>query len=409
MKMKRIINVIIGLAFTLNGFAQEFKYEAKIDPVKEKGYYKIALSPQLLGKLNLDVSDLRIVDTANNEVPYFISQEKESTVSSNFISYTILERYVLEDSTSFIVFHNSDRKKISKVTFIVKNTDVRKRASLSGSNDRENWFVVKENYLLHSMNNDKETTDFKLLDFPLSDYEFFKLEMVDKNQLPINILDVGYYDSEKSNGNETEFNFPIVSSKDSANSTFIKIALDQPMYLEQLTFNINAPEFYSRSAVVKVKQQRVNSKKKVITHYSSVGRITLNSNSENVLRIEPQIIDSLYIEIENGDDAPIELESIHASYLTKYAVSELSSENSYLLKFGDEELKSPSYDLFKFKDKMQLVESAISHQEVYALTADEASDLSSSIFDNPLIVWSVLGLVGLLLGFISFKMIREMK
>ena len=58
---------------------------------------------------------------------------------------------------------------------------------------------------------------------------------------------------------------------------------------------------------------------------------------------------------------------------------------------------------------MQLVESAISHQEVYALTADEASDLSSSIFDNPLIVWSVLGLVGLLLGFISFKMIREMK
>lgn len=408
MKMIRMISLLISFVFTTTTFAQDFKYESKIEQVNDAGYYKIALSPELLGKVKLNGADLRIIDQEGREVPYFISQEDENTKSSNFNTYEVVDRIVIEDSSSAIIFHNVDKRNISNITFVVKNTDVRKRATLSGSNDKENWFLIKENYILHSMNSVTETSEFKMLNFPLSDYEFFKLEMVDKNQLPINILKVGFYDTEYSKGSKTQFNLPIIYVLDSVKSTFLQVSLDNPVYLEELKFTINSPEFYSRSAEVSIREQRVNRQKKIVNSYRTIGQIILNSNSQNVLSLSPVITDSLYIKIVNGDDAPLDIESIEARFLTKYAIAELNPQNTYVFKFGDEEKSLPSYDLRKFERKIQLQKLIISHLGITTLVPEEHVEESPSIFENPLIVWSVLGLVGLLLGFISFKMIKEM-
>ena len=408
MTMKRRFSSLFCLLILGNCYSQEFKFQAKVDPVYETRYYKIALSPELLGQIQSDVSDLRLIDSVGKEIPYFVTEEKEGQISSSFNSYEILEKTMIPDSSSAVVFHNSGKKKMDNITFVVQNTDVRKRARLSGSNDRENWFIIKEDYLLHSMNNTTETSEFKLLNFPLSDYEFLKLEMNDKDQLPINILKIGYKDSQVNKGVVTSFQCPITSKNDTLGKTTFQVKFEQPMYIERLGFNIIEPEYFSRNAAVSVEKERATSKKKIEHYFENIGNDNLNSNGKNTIDVRPTKTESLRIEIQNGDDVALSIDGITASYLNKYIVAELVPSQVYYLKFGDETLSNPSYDIVKFKEKITLSEATVSHQTVEKLLSQEEEIKSDSLFDNPAIVWSVLGVVGIGLAFISFRMIKEM-
>jgi len=406
--MKRRFSSLFCLFILGNCYSQEFKFQAKVDSVNETAYYKIALSPELLGQINLDASDLRLVDSEGKEIPYFVAKEKEGQVSSSFISYEILEKTMIPDSSSAVVFHNTAKKKMDNITFVVQNTDVRKRARLSGSNDRENWFIIKDDYLLHSMKNTTETSEFKLLNFPLSDYEFLKLEMNDKNQMPINILKIGYKDSQLNKGIVTSFQCPITSKKDSLGKTTFQVKFQQPMYIERLGFNIIEPEYFSRNAEVKVEKERRTKKKKRQLYFENIGSNNLNSNGENTIDVRPTKTESLFIEIQNGDDIALSIDGITASYLNMYIVAELVPSQEYYLKFGDETLSNPSYDIVKFKEKITPSEAAVSHHTIEELLSQKEEIKSDSLFDNPAIVWSVLGVVGIGLAIVSFRMIKEM-
>ncbi|MEP2508434.1 MAG: hypothetical protein ABJH72_03720, partial [Reichenbachiella sp.] len=73
--MQNKISWLICLLFGFNLQAQEFTYEASVTPVSEQGFYSIVLSPELLGKLKSDHSDLRIYDDDGQEQPYLLKVE----------------------------------------------------------------------------------------------------------------------------------------------------------------------------------------------------------------------------------------------------------------------------------------------------------------------------------------------
>ena len=407
--MKRKLSWLICLLWASHVYGQEFSYEAKVAPVSTSGYYKITLSPELLGKLDPYRSDLRIYDGSGKEQPYILHSEKAVSTTSLFKEYEILEKAYLQDTISYLIFENPEKRAIDNVSFIVKNTDVQKRARLSGSDDRQNWYVIKDNYLLHAMQSTEATSELKILNFPLNDYVYFKLEINDNWRLPINILKVGYYDTHQIKGISTEYDYPIISQNDSLKTSYVKLDLPESKYLEKLSLEVSGAEYYSRFANLLVRKERLNRKKKTEVYFESIGSMELNSNSRNEIQLKGQSVKTLYLEIDNKDNQPLVVEKVTASHLNRYIVAELKPNATYTLKFGEENLSTPDYDINNFVSKILPDASKTIHGDIVNLKpAEESIDKEPGIFENPYLIWSVIGIVGLLLGIVSLKMIKEM-
>jgi hypothetical protein len=222
-KMKRTFSWLCCFVWTLAAIGQDFKAESKVDVVQETGHYKIRLSPDLLGAAKINCSNIRVLNGENIEVPYFVQKAASSSKTSSLKTYKILEKMFDADTVSHLIFHNEKKKEIRNVSLVVTNTDVQKQARLSGSDDQGKWFIIKDDFLLHSMKSSKKTTELKILNFPLSNYEFLKLEFNDKNGLPINIIEVGYYDTEEMKGLSTQFDCTISDEKDSSKTSYLKV------------------------------------------------------------------------------------------------------------------------------------------------------------------------------------------
>ncbi|MFK7900184.1 MAG: DUF3999 family protein [Cyclobacteriaceae bacterium] len=406
--MKKIQNWILVSILSMAPLgAQEFAYQTKVKSVDKTGYYKIMLSPDLLGKLRSDKGDLRVYDQEGKEQPYLLQREVASSTTSLFEEYKIIDKKYEKDAISHLIFHNKEKKAIDNVSIIVKNTDVQKRARLSGSDDKKNWYVIKNNYLLHSMDSKDETSELKILDFPLSDYQYFKLEINDNWRLPINILKVGNYNTQKIKGSSTTFNFRVSSQKDSAKTSYVKLELPELNYLEKLKLVVSGSEYYSREVNVLVKRNELNSKKKEITYFESVGSFRLHSNSENEFDLQGLSVDQLYLEINNRDNQALKIEKVTASYLNYYVIASLQLESAYTLRFGDETIYRADYDIKNFADQVSKDASKVVHEGVIQAKKKEELKKESSIFENSYFIWAVIGVVGLLLGFISLRMIKD--
>ena len=92
----KMINKKITLTYllfcSLLAWSQEYDYEATVKGTKSNSFHKIALSPELLGKLRSDQTDLRIYDTTGIELPYFSEQEEPVEYKNLFREYKILKK-----------------------------------------------------------------------------------------------------------------------------------------------------------------------------------------------------------------------------------------------------------------------------------------------------------------------------
>ncbi len=356
--------------------------------------------------MDVNLSNLRIYDETGLEQPYITNRENRVSKTSLFHAYEILESAYRRDTISYLIFGNPKKAQIDNVSFVVQNTDVQKRARLSGSNDQENWFVIKSDYLLHSMKSEAETSELKLLNFPLSDYAFFKLEIDDNWKLPINILKVGYYDTQKKNGLSTAFTCNDWTQNDSARTSYLKLTFPERIYIDELGFEVSGAEFYSRSTEVLTKVERIDRRKKKHYEYNLVASFDLNSNSPNTLNFEGIAVEELYVRIQNKDNAPLRIDGINAAHLNTYIVMELKPGFTYTMVFGDAKLQRPNYDMEGFKQQLNINPDQLGHGAL-KLVKSENKKKGSDIFGSGYLLWSILAVVGILLAFVSFKMIRE--
>lgn len=86
---------------------------------------------------------------------------------------------------------------------------------LSGSDDKADWYIIKDNYELESLFNHRETEEVTILHFPLSDYEYYRLDINDSPSLPIKILKAGHFDTSFAKAKYLELPSPVLKQADS--------------------------------------------------------------------------------------------------------------------------------------------------------------------------------------------------
>src|SRR5688572_25447592 len=144
--MNRIVLLACVFFLSVSLKAQEFIGEASLPVVQADGFYRVLISPQLGGFLNSEFSNVRILDNKGREVPYLYQEELPVQYTTQFKSYEILEKKQQKNCCTSLLLHNPGSQPINNISLSIKNAEVTKQATLLGSDDKENWFALKQHF-----------------------------------------------------------------------------------------------------------------------------------------------------------------------------------------------------------------------------------------------------------------------
>jgi hypothetical protein len=374
-----------------------FAYGAALDTIKQGGFYKITLQPDLLAKCREDLSDLRIADKEGKFIPYVLKSDLPIFTTQNFIEFPILFSGKLKDSSSEVVIGNGSANSLSALLLVMKNISARRTATLSGSDDKQKWFVVREHIELQEAGSDTADHYVQAITFPPSNYRFLKLILDDKGLLPVNILKAGMYTRNFTNGKYLGVPFPALSQKDSSNKhSYITLQYRDRYRIDKLEFMVKGPALYKRQAWI-----YDNGK----SGYRQVAAIGL-SPAENSFQIPAVRTGSLVLDIANEDNSPLVIQAVRTAQLNQYLLAYLQPGSGYSVLGGDPHAVMPEYDLKYFTDSLTRDPEEIATGPLKPAGPPGKPAPPAAADHSGILLWCILGLVLVLLAFLSFKMVK---
>jgi hypothetical protein len=306
-----------------------------------------------------------------------------------------------------LMLRNPDSSPINNISISIKNAEVVKQATLLGSDDKQNWFALKQHFVLSSINNQNQTSEIKIVDFPLSNYTYYLIQIEDSTTAPLNILRAGYYEANSEEGKYTEVSTFRVIKSDSANEkkSYVQIRFDTTQVIDKLTLSMTGTTYFLRKASLASKKERTNRKGEKEYYYDWLYDFELSSKHPSVIELSGTRVNEFLITIENKDNPVLEVGMIKAYQLNRYLTALLKKDVPYTVKLGALELQSPDYDLGFFKDSIP------DQPQVLAMGAitifKEGQSQSPTFFTSRSIIWVAIVLVIGVLGYMSMKLIRE--
>jgi hypothetical protein len=389
--------------------AQNFTGQSTLPKIDKSGFYRIIVDPQLAVHLNQRFTNIRIYDKDGIEVPYLLQIEEPRPATVTFNEYEIVEREQQKGVYSRLVLHNASRASITNISLLIKNAEVTKKATLFGSDDRINWYALKQQFVLTNINNDQATSEIKIVDFPLSNYEYYAIQTKDKKSAPLNILKAGYYTTSKG-GNQQYLNVPgpSISQSDSAmeKQSFVRFSFDTLRLVDKIEWTIAGPAHFLRNADFYYELNRKNKKGKMEKYLEYISSCELSSGDMHEALVPALKVKELVLIIKNEDNPPIRITNLQAYQLNRYVIAWLEKENEYNIKVGAEDFREPVYDIGFFKDSIPENAPVIHAGPIIALSTSRENN-ASSFFTSKLFIWSALIIVISILGFMSLKLVRE--
>lgn len=405
--MKRLTSLLLFFCAGIT-FGQE-QTTAALQTPESKGLHKIKLSHKIRSFANKDLRDLRVLDTENNQVPYFIEKAKTEIQASNFSTFKIIEKTKNTDTSSTYIFINPNDK-INQVVLKIANYKGFKYYDILGSDNQKQWFGIVNNQHLSNITSYKNTNIHKVIHFPLCSYKYLKLIFNDRNSLPINLLEIGKSNLKISTSTTEEIPFKnlSISSLKEQKKTKIEISFNFPEIINTVKFNINAPDFYKRNAIL-YSLNKTEIKRKETLQKHIIKRLVLKSGTPNEFNIPSFFGNKLYLEIENQDNPALEVGKITFLQNSLYAIADLKKDNDYTLSVGDKTLFKPNYDIGYFKsiatEELPIIDIITIN---YPKEKEEVIN-KVSFWQQPWFMWGAIGLATLLIIFVVSGLVKDMK
>jgi len=407
-KMNKTLSFLL-LLLAITSFSQQKRVEGKLSPIEVDGLYKVQIPHNLRSYAKQDMSDFRIWDSNKNQVPYFIYKDDKESRISNFSEFTIISKSNVPDTTSTYIFRNPNEK-IKKAVLSIANYQESKSFNLQGSNDQKEWFGIVNNKQLHNLNSTKNTSVYKVINFPLCSYKFLKIVFNDQKSLPINLLSIGTATTEISKS--VMVDIPVKSTKISelvtTKLTAIHIEFEYPEIINELHFNIASPELFNRKARVYVLKER-EVKHRLETYQQEITSFIIHSDRENQFSIPFFFEKEMYIEIDNQDNPPLNISSITFFQKPLYVVADLKHTEGYTVSAGNKDLKTPKYDITYFRNRVSENMPNTSINGVKLIEAKSKIKEELAIWQKPWFMWICIGFSAIIIVYFSSSLIKDLK
>lgn len=372
-----------------------FAYRTALGPVSQTGFYTIPLPPRLVASCSTqNLFDLRIEEDGGGAVPYILQTDLPAVTAGSFTSYPILSN-AKRDSSTELVISNEGGGPISSLLFVIKNASATRTAILSGSDNRQEWFVIDEAIALEQSGTQSGDRFIQAVFFPLSRYRYFKLILRDKGLLPLNILQAGAYKNLSYAGKYISVPVRTTRQTDSTDhTTYLRILFDNPYKTDKLTIGVKRPTLYKRSMEILAKEQG---------NYIPAGEGELNPGKHSFLFAAKTA--ELLVKIYNGDNPPLQIDSVAVFQVNQQLVAQLEKDKKYFILTGNAAAVKPDYDLAFFTDSISSQRPEIAVGPVVKNPVPAAAQPGTG--NSKLLLWLIIGTVLLILLVLTVRMSKE--
>ncbi len=401
MKKNQLINTCLLVAVLFSSLqinAQQFAYATKIDEIKTSGFYKIPILPQVNAKLQLSSFDLRIVNEQNKQIAYIIEQEEAAFKTQHFIDFPILKKEKQKDKQTHITIANVTKQSINDLLLITANMQAKRFVNISGSNNLNDWYIIKENIELENYFGNNQVTFVQSIGLPMVNYAYFKITVLGEDILPVNIVQAGIYTQNYTQGKYAELPIPSFKQIDSSNKkSYIQISFTDAYVIDKLMVEVSGPKFFKRNL-------NVYAGNTINTSYPYTATINATTTQLSLAGLKSR---DILLQINNDDNEPLKIQSIKAFQLQEYILAYLESGHQYKLLFGDSLAEQPKYDLAAFKDSINKNLPILNIGAIESIEYKSTTSPTSS--SNKYLLWIALFVVVLILLLFSYKMVQEIK
>ncbi len=374
-----------------------------------ESWNKIELPVVIYGQITPDLRDLRIIGTTADdktvEAPYILSGNAGKSAAS-LLQFEIINK----SSTDRGYYYSFRAKKQStintiKLTFLEQNFDW--KIKLEGSTDLQNWFTVIEDYRIVSLDNEKVDFTFTNIIFPESEYKYYRI-FIPASKQP-SLITAGFQYSNQMKKKLTEYPaFSLTKEVDEkAKLSVYFVTLPHTIPLAAVKIEAANKIDYYRIVNIEYLVDSINSEKGWIYNYRTITSSMLTSVDSSAIKVPETFTRNLKITIEENDNVPLDILNVKAYSYRHELFTRITTPARYSLYYGNENATKPIYDLENFENKIPENMPFLTLGNEQKLITDK-NDNSISII-NKWWLWTVLGVVMLLLLVFSLKMLREGK
>lgn len=409
--LKNLLTILflVFIQFSAFGQMRNYDYQQKIEEISDQ-WHKLVLPTDIYGKIAPNLKDIRVYGiTPKNdtiEAPYVIRNNNETVVRKD-VSFKLINQSN-NDRGYFYTYEVPTQEAINQVKLEFSKSNFDWRVKLEGSQNQKEWFTLANDYRLMSIKNNQTNYAYTDIHFPVAKYRYFRLQINSKDdptlknaKISMNKIKTGTY-----------IDYPIRSMTILENKkqkqTEINIDLGNPLLLSQLKLNIDDAVDYYRPISIKYVSDSIKTEKGLVYKYTNLVSGTLTSIEANEFRFSGRLVQKLKIEINNQDNTPLKIGGVTAAGYLQELHIRFAESGDYYLTYGNKKTRRPNYDITRFTDKIPTDLSPLKLGPELRIAKIKKEEVSP-IFENKIWLWAVMALVIGLLGWFTFRMLKEEK
>lgn len=401
----KIKSLLLCLFTSVLAFSQSHK--AAISNVKKDGFHRVVITPEVRSAALDNNNYLRILDQNKNEVPYVIFDDS-GFKKKYYKKLKIYNQTILKDSITSYEVYIGNLKHSSELSLLIANTTINKRYSISGSNNQKDWYGLVSNQNLSDLNSKSGTSVAKTILFPLSNYQFLKVEFNDKESLPINIIEMGCFMSDfpiTQTTNVDRFQYKVFEDKRNK-KTIIKFTSNDFQRIDGIAFDVKTKLFLRNAKVFVTKTRKVKERTEILKQ--EISSFSLNSNTSNQFQLNGFFEKEFTIEIDNQDNQSLVISNIRLFQNTLAVVADLKCNEKYEVLI-DTTLAKPNYDLGNFSENFSSDLPEVSILNLQKINSKIQDVSKQSFWQHPVFLWCTIFLTLGLLSYFVFNMLKEVE
>lgn len=410
MRMSKLISFIF-LTLTLGATAfgqgnRGYRYQRPIEGVVDS-WHKITLPCELVGKLTPNLSDLRILGITKGrdtiEVPYIVREGVESSAKQE-VRFKIINRSHNELGY-FFTFEVPSKESLNSMLLEFSEQNFDWQLNLQGSQDNSSWFTLAENYRILSISNSLTQYKFTEVEFPDAKFRYLRVQV--KTTQPPGLLSAKLQYTKVTKGTYCSYGVVkpkvVVDAKQKQTVATVNLACAAPMSCVRLwvhdTFD------YYRPITISCISDSVTTHKGRVYSYETLYSGTLTSMEKSIFKFDNSIAKNIRITIDNYDNQPLNIDSVEVSGNVYELIARFTQPASYFLAYGNKNAYAPSYDIEQFTDKIPADIKPVKLGKEVEMGVKVK--VIAPIFQNKLWLWAIIIVVGAVLSWFTFKMMKQ--
>ncbi len=402
-KINLSLFILLFVCDTLRAQMQQFNFKRALSGIS-KDWHRLVLPDGVYAKVNRSFSDIRIYGingTDTIEAPYLIQSSVE-LFKDEVVPFQLLNQTNNADGYYYTFKINADVN-INEIELEFAQDNFDWKIKLEGSNDQKQWFTIVNNYRILSINNTLTDYTFSTVQFPEVKYSYFRLLVKSKDKPELVTPKIIRAVANKGSYKKYNTSYTI---KKTGKESVVEIKLDGVIPVSKLKVGVNSKYDYYRNFQVAYLVDSTKTQKGWIKNYSDLMSGTLSSLEKNEFVFEEVLTNELKITVDNNDNAPLSIDSLVLLGVEKTLMSRIEKPAQYYLFYGSNTVNAPQYDIANFADKIPVDAPQIQIGEEQSIPKILVQG-PAPLFKNKMWLWAIMGIIIVVLGGFSLRMIRK--